>query len=188
MQHKECSSCKQTKSVADFTSAGRGKNNFKTTDTYHSHCKACNAERARKWRKVNPNYRGTGKNSKVPVEDRLTLSAIRQRIVDCKQRAKKYDQPEPTIDEDFLFDLLKHQQQMRCALTGVTMVVKKGHPLCISLDKIEADGSYSPDNVQWVTWAANRAKGDLDTSVFIDMCACVIEYQKVQRLSKGSVS
>lgn len=57
---------------------------------------------------------------------------------------------------------------------------------CLSIDKIRPEGGYVEGNVQWVAWAVNRAKGDMETDVFVDMCRQVLEYQKVQRLSKGA--
>jgi len=102
------------------------------------------------------------------------MSLIRQRLLDAKQRIAKYNQIELDFDEDYLYRLI-NQQDRKCALTALDFVVEKGSPLCPSLDKIEAAKGYTIGNVQWLSWAANRAKGDLENSDFVEMCKRVVE-------------
>jgi len=170
---KYCTSCDQTKPISDFTKSGTN-GNWKSSADVHSYCKACNAARAREWRAKHKNYRGSGRVTKIPVQDRPLMSLVRHRLSCAKTRIKKFNQIETDLDEDYLFDLIKSQNET-CLLTGIPFVYKKSHPLCPSLDKIESDKGYVKGNVQWLSWAVNRAKGDLDTHDFVSMCKRVVE-------------
>ena len=190
MTTKICTKCNEDKPLDMFPlerSHTSYRNQGLSVRTHRTECRPCSAERAREWRKTHPNYRGTGKVNGIPLEDRILVSAIRIRISQAKQRAIKYDQETPDIDLQFMYELYKAQDS-KCALSGVKMRVEKGAITCPSIDKIKADRGYIKGNVQWVAWAVNRAKGDMDEDVFFDMCNQILEYQKVQRLSKGSVS
>ena len=184
MQSKLCNECGQTKNIEEFTRTST-RANFKTSgQTHHSYCKACNARRAREWRKSRPNYRGSGRLKAVPEEDRLLMSAIRQRLADTRGRCKKFNKPAPTVTDQELYELFIAQDRA-CALTGTMLVIEKDHPLCLSLDKKEPDKGYDLGNVQWLAWCVNRAKGDLSLDHFYEMCEVVLDNRKVQRLSKG---
>jgi len=181
MQTKLCNSCGLTKPLEDFT---RSNNHFKyqKSDTRHSYCRICNADRAREWRKKNPNYRGTGKLKGIPDEDRMLMSAIRQRLIDARSRAKKSSKTSPTVDANYLYDLFKKQNR-KCAITNIDLTIEQNHPLCLSLDQINPSDGYKEGNVQWLAWCVNRAKGDLSLNDFYDMCEVVLNNRKVQRLS-----
>lgn len=187
MQTKHCIECDTTKPLSEFTQT-KPKDHYKAQPSYHTYCKACNALRAKQWRKDNgSSYRGSGKVKSIPAEDRLLMSAIRSRVSDAKQRCKKLGKPEPSITAEYLYEVFKNQDR-KCALTRADLVIEKEHPLCLSLDQIEPSKGYVEGNVQWLAWAVNRAKGDLDLIDFIGMCESVLEYRKEQRLSNGSVS
>lgn len=109
------------------------------------------------------------------------MSAIRNRLKDAKARSKKYNK-DLDVDDVYLYELFK-QQAKCCALTGAELMIEIGHPLCLSLDQIDPTKGYIVGNVQWLAWVVNRAKGDLDTEHFYEMCEAVIEHRKVQRLS-----
>lgn len=181
---KTCGCCGETKLVSDFTLSG-GRAHYKIKGTTHSYCKACNAARAREWRKSNKNYKGSGRIKKVPVEDRMIMSLIRQRLVDARIRSKKFELPAVDLCEDYLFELYK-KSNGTCALLGYQMVIEKGHPLCPSLDQINPAEGYRLGNVQWVCWVSNRAKGDMSSDDFYRMCELALEQRKVQRLSKAA--
>jgi len=183
---RSCKECGETKPLQEFTKAKLNENwkksdNFKhpTSQSYHSYCKPCNAAKARAYRKAysekhGQGYRGTGKLKKVPPEDRKLMSLIRGRITEAKSRASKYNQVTPDIDEDYLYELI-NLQDLKCAATGCPFVIEKKHPLCPSLDKIYPELGYVKGNIQWLSWAANRAKGDMTTLDFIEMCRRVVE-------------
>jgi hypothetical protein len=122
----------------------------------------------------------------VPEEDRLLMSAIRARVQNAKGNSKRLKHPIPvSVTAEYLYELFK-QQEGKCALSGVDLKIEVGAVTCLSLDKIHPELGYIEGNVQWVAWAVNRAKGDMETDVFLDMCKKVYEYGKVQRLSKST--
>lgn len=176
---KHCRICDETKPLTEFAKSKASTNFRSSNTTHHGYCKSCNAARAREWRKARPGYRGSGLLKKVPKEDRLLMSAIRSRLSCAKRRSGGEVLSAEAAYEIFL------KQERRCALTNVRITLEKGHPLCISLDQIIPGQGYTVDNVQWLAWSVNRAKGDLTTEQFIDMCKAVLQ-QKEQRLSKGT--
>lgn len=185
---KTCSQCGIEKSLEEFTKAKASKN-FKSANskqTHHTYCKSCNASRAREWRKTHTNYKGSGRITDIPAEDRLLMSAIRQRITDAKSRCKKFGKSPPEIADIQMYELYKLQDR-KCALTGADFVLETNHQLSPSLDQIDPGKGYVLGNVQWLAWCVNRAKGDLSLSDFYEMCSVVLD-RKEQRLSNGSES
>lgn len=182
MATRLCKMCENQICVTEMMKAP-SKQNWKNTSrprqSYHSYCKPCRAEYARQFRakytsENGKGYRGSDKIKKVEPKDRKLMSLIRGRLVEANGRAKKFNKITPDIDEDFLLNLFEFQNR-KCALTGIDFVIEKKHPLCPSLDKIEPDKGYTKDNVQWLSWAANRAKGDLTTHDFVTMCKRIVE-------------
>jgi hypothetical protein len=188
MQTKTCNSCNELKPLDEFTRATAG-NNFKSSRaTHHTYCKVCNAARAKAWRlKHGSAYRGSGRVKSIPLEDRLLMSAIRHRLKDARSRCKKFGKTAPALTDLYLYELFLSQDRA-CALTGAPLVFDKDHPLCLSLDQKDPGKGYIEGNVQWLAWAVNRAKGDLSSDHFYEMCEVVLEHRKAQRLSTGSES
>ena len=187
MQSRKCNQCGEVKSLDDFTRANPS-NSFKNVHrTHHSYCRPCNALRAKVWRTARPGYRGSGKLKSTPPEDRVLVSAIRQRLVDARSRCKKLGKEPPQVSADYLYQLYLKQERS-CALTGSLLVLEKEHPLCLSLDQVDPSRGYIEGNVQWLAWCVNRAKGDLSMDHFYEMCEVILDHRKVQRLSNGSAS
>lgn len=73
-------------------------------------------------------------------------------------------------------------QNYRCALSGLELTcnLKKGvkFPFNASIDRIEAGGSYSEDNIQIVCQALNHWRADTTVEDFIKVCAAVAEFNK----------
>ena len=59
-------------------------------------------------------------------------------------------------------------QDWKCALTGVYLTTSG--PNMISMDRIDPDGGYTQDNIQFTTWVANRAKTDMSIDEFVELC------------------
>jgi len=177
---KTCTKCGETKPIDLFSNRGKGKNNFARKNAKHwdpkkSTCKDCDAAYAREFRKNNPGYRGSGKNTKYPKEKRMLLSAIRKRFNVCMINQRKRGKQFTTdINDDYLYELFQ-QQEGKCRYTGHPMVIDTKHLLTLSLDKIVPEKGYMQGNVQWVCWAVNRAKGELKEADFLDMCRLVTE-------------
>ena len=166
-----CTKCSVEKPIDHF---GKSSNELAYRKSKVSQCKECLATKAREWRKKNPRYRGSGVLSKIPREDRLLYSAIGARLSDAKTRTKKSDLPECDLDKDYLYNLFKSQNGL-CAIANTPLKVEVDSLDCLSLDKIKPDLGYVKDNVQWVTWAINRAKGEMTMEQFMSMCRRVIQ-------------
>lgn len=73
---------------------------------------------------------------------------------------------------DFLIELWK-QQEGQCKLTGLSMVLNviKGetNDMIVSVDRIDSDSQYSPENLQLTCWFANRWKGTTPNDQFINL-------------------
>ena len=180
MKTRTCSQCRITKSLCEFPTP-RKSLNFKEDKSVYAPCRACNASRARRWREKNQGYKGSGRILSVPIEDRLIMSMVRARLTEARSRVRKFNLPTPDLDDVYLLDLFKSQNG-RCALLGHAMVVERKHPLCPSLDQIEPGKGYMRGNVQWVTWVANRAKGDLSADDFYQMCKLAIEHREAHKV------
>lgn len=101
------------------------------------------------------------------------LSAL---LGNSKARSKKlgYDFD---LDKAFLFELWNLQEGL-CALTKEPLSLEEGQSRwvgsLVSLDRIDSSKGYTRDNVQFVTSAANYAKGSLTVEQFVDLCKKVI--------------
>lgn len=62
-------------------------------------------------------------------------------------------------------------QQGLCAYTGRQLT----HGVDASLDRIDNQRGYFPDNIQWVHTDINRMKSDFDAEYFIQLCKEVTE-------------
>ena len=189
---KECSKCKVTKPLTDFSVHSRksnnplkrgttiGQKNVREDDVkLNSRCKSCCAEDQREFRKRHKeltgstDYRGSGKTTRYPAEDHELISAIRRRLTQTKTNAKKRDVT-CNLSEEYLYELFKQQKGI-CALSGVPIQIEGNSNLRLSIDKITPDKGYTEGNVQWTIFAANRAKGDLTQDDFVELCKLIIE-------------
>ena len=184
-----CKRCQQDKPIEAFAIDGRqGSNNFKNPHKmingirYRNYCKECAAKKAKEYRDARPglwkkyvksNYNGRIK--KVPLEDRLLMSAIRTKITESRTNNKARHSNRPfDIDEDYLYSLWKEQKGL-CYLTGVPMILEKGQVNSLSLDKVIPELGYVKGNVKWCCWAANRAKGDMSIELLVRLCKRIVE-------------
>lgn len=70
-------------------------------------------------------------------------------------------------------------QNWRCALSGIKMTFGKGGEATnISVDRIQAGGEYSPENIRLVCSAINKFRSNLKTEDFIYFCKCVANHNK----------
>lgn len=70
-----------------------------------------------------------------------------------------------------------NSQDWKCALTGVYLTTSG--PNMISIDRVDPNGGYTPDNIQFTTWLANRAKTNMTTDEFVKLCSQVINHTSV---------
>lgn len=189
---KECTKCKVTKPLTDFSIHSRKSNNplkrgnsivRKTTREndvkLNPRCKSCCAEDQREFRKRHKeltgcaDYRGSGKTTRYPTEDHELISAIRQRLSQTRSNAKKRGVT-LNLSEDYLYELFKQQKGI-CALSGVPVQIEGNSNLRLSIDRIIPAKGYTEGNVQWTIFAANRAKGDLTQDDFVKLCKLIME-------------
>lgn len=101
----------------------------------------------------------------------------------AKTRAAKSDR-EFSIDIDFLADLWTAQDG-KCALTWMQLSLddyeygkRFYRPYSPSLDRINADGGYTPDNTRLVCTVVNLALNRFGDSVFDVMCEAYIKKKR----------
>ena len=179
---KVCKRCNIEKELDLFPSIVRGSDvRFRDySKSYGGKCKRCKADEAKAYRDSRPNlwkkYRESSKLKKLeekePKELQLLKSAIATRRVEAKGRHKKKHSTE-VVSKDYLLKLWNNQNGL-CVFSGVKMSLVRKTKDTLSLDQIIAGDGYVEGNVQWVTWAVNRAKRDMSTDDFINMCKLVV--------------
>ena len=174
METKQCSACKQTLTIDNFSKSGRSANNYKGKSSvvrYSSRCKPCTSEYAREWRRKNPQYDKTrDRNSRESDTEKLLRSMLKARVGEAKTRARKYNKA-----FDINYEYVRDIYTGYCAISKTELLVEKGSLDVPSLDCIDPSKGYVRGNVQWLTWRINRAKGEQSQSDFISMCKAVLE-------------
>ena len=164
---KECRTCGEVKPLTDFPY--QRKHGWRGTGAgnYRLDCKECVAAAARAYRKTYTPQGGEAKRNRTVLE-----SAIQARTQDAKIRAVKgglaFD-----ITPEYMHELFVASGG-KCALSGLPMELDKGSLGVLSIDQIEAGLGYTRGNVQWLRWDVNRAKGEMGTLQFIDLCRSVV--------------
>lgn len=85
------------------------------------------------------------------------------------------------IGPDDLIEMFVRQKGL-CAISAVPMELESGtggikNPLAMSVDRIDSDGNYTPDNIQLVCAAINFMKQEMTMDQFVQWCARVAIYQ-----------
>src|SRR5512139_3106289 len=161
---KTCRTCGITKSLDEFP--WQQKHGYRGTGTgqHRADCKECTAARAREYRKT---YIPKGRTLRKDVDQTL-WSAVQAKVTDARQR-----NPEGCVSADFMYDLY-HKQSGICAVSGLQMSTTKGDLGILSIDQKQPGLGYTEDNVQWVRWDVNRAKGELTMQQLVDMCRAIV--------------
>ena len=174
METRKCNKCNVIKPTTDFgaTKVPDNSTNYnQVKPTIRKECLACEAQRAREFRKRFKNYRGSGKLKSIPEEHKYIMSAIRVKVQEARQNSKRSNRPFD-IDANYIYELWKTQNN-KCIYTNEDFVIEKNHNGNLSIDKIVPDLGYVKGNLQLVCWAVNRAKGDLSHEVFLKMCEII---------------
>lgn len=197
---KTCCKCKQTKPLDLFW------NDRSKKDDKQTQCIECLKARHKKYREANPDYFKTYSAVKYRAEGRFNnkqrysrnaeafksrrkdfLMTVRGRLM-CllgvaRDRASKVGR-EFSIDIDFLADLWI-QQDGKCALTGMRFSLddyeygkRFYRPYSPSIDRVNADGGYTPDNTRLVCTVVNLALNRFGDSVFDVMCEAYIKKKR----------
>jgi len=118
-----------------------------------------------------------GRLKNIPDEHKHIMSLIRHRFACARARIQKKNMIPSDLDEQYLWDLMQ-AQNFKCKYTGIEFVYEKQHLLCPSLDQIIPSKGYMKGNVQWISWACNWSKGDMDEHDFLALCNRVTEHTK----------
>lgn len=189
MQEKElqrrsraCSICGSEKSLSEFEKMpkkkfGRG-----------YRCNQCNRERNRTRNHkdyldrpvANCNYCGT--QYRMANKNHMYCSTSCRNHSNFNSNEHKYitalltkKRREDGLTRANILELLKDQDGF-CALSNEPMTMIRGSgqvPTNVSIDRIEAGGSYSKDNIQLVCSAVNSFRRDLSVEDYIDWCTKV---------------
>lgn len=114
-------------------------------------------ERADRRGNRNPRYKGT---LDIP---RDVLGRIER---GCKNRSKDIHS-ELTLED---LQVVWEKSEGKCAYTGLPIEIKK----TASVDRIDSDGDYTKDNIQFVHKDVNRMKQDFTEDYFISLCTAIV--------------
>lgn len=181
MYTKTCRTCGEVKPLGDYPYQIKYGFRGDSPGSYRKDCKQCTAEKARAYRKSYT--KGGGYRAGV---DKLLYSACSCRVGDARARANK-SRVEFNISTDFMYDLYIRQGAV-CAISGIGLSLEKGAHHVLSIDKVDPCRGYTEDNVQWVSWAVNRAKGDLSKADFLEMCRAIVrcnDYPEMEYAQAG---
>jgi hypothetical protein len=153
--------------MSDLATQAREHKNTINRAYYQRHRERLSAEETARRR-----VRGPEENRRRSLKDRSTPRGFLLGLA-CAARQRSVKRGiEFSITRDYLVRLFEEQEGC-CALTGqpMTMVVGQGRVRTnISVDRIDAARGYVEGNLQLVCDHVNRAKGDLTTDEFIEMC------------------
>lgn len=99
----------------------------------------------------------------------------------------------PVLTREWLRELYESQNGL-CAISGLpigfpeTSVARRRGDVTASLDRIDSDRGYEPDNVQWVHKDINRMKADLPAERFLELCSVIAEHNTWRRKMKLEVA
>jgi hypothetical protein len=80
-------------------------------------------------------------------------------------------------------------QNGKCALTGWPLTLKskaRDYRATASLDRIDSDGPYTRDNIQWVHKDVNRLKNNFNETRFFELCRAVADHKDETKRLRGS--
>lgn len=110
--------------------------------------------------------------------NRLNSRIFEKLKCQAKRRKLEFD-----LDKEFLYELLK-KQNFKCALSGLDLRIANTaaeHEIGftnLSLDRIDSNGGYTKNNVQWVHKLINVMKWSLSKEIFIFFCREVANNNK----------
>ncbi len=102
-------------------------------------------------------------------------------LSNAKRRAKKSEM-DFNLNSKFLWDLFLKQKR-KCALSGEDIKFSPTNHRrsegTASLDRIDSNGGYTKNNVQWVHKHINNLKMEFTQKEFFEWCKKVVEYNKL---------
>jgi len=150
---KTCFKCKETKSLALFF------RHHQTSDGFHSWCKECCTDgNKRSRKKLNSTIEGRARvflrNARKSAEKRQQVFAL-------------------TIDN--VVSCWKEQDGV-CVYSGRKMTLDAGHLNTVSIERINSNEGYTPENTVLVCQAINRMKSNFEFDDFYNLCRDVAAF------------
>lgn len=136
---------------------------------YHNHKERLAADESHKEKRRQASKRHRDNNpgkeadkSRRYVKNNRTGAILRNAKSRAKNRGHKC-----TIDKEWVE---KRLAPMQCEVTGVKLEWSPGskHPLLPSLDRIDPNKGYTPENTRVTSWIFNRARGTFSDQEVLD--------------------
>lgn len=138
-----------------------------TSDGFHSWCKSCC--------KIG--------NNKSRLKAYSTFDGrINTFLRSCKNSAKKRNQEFRLTRQDFI-DMWKNQSGA-CAYTGLKMDLTPNTDFSVSVERIDSNIGYIPENTILTTTAINRMKSNFSAEFFYKMCRDVTIWLSDENLDR----
>lgn len=157
---KTCFCCKAAKPYTLFFKHNQ------TSDGYHSWCKDC----------------CTLGNKRSRAKLRSTIEGRASVFLKSAKRGAATRQQEFSLVAADIVDCWNSQQQM-CAYSGRVMTLESGHLHTVSIERIDSNKGYIPENTILVCQAINRMKSDFELNDFYDLCRDVAVFLGDEKLS-----
>lgn len=144
-----CSKCKKFKPLGDFVNDNRlASMNIRYGKSYQ--CKECRKEYQDKWNKMERAKEIHALNEKI----RRERHPERTMVVNAKIRARENGLEFNLKKEDIVIPEF-------CPVLGIKLVFGTGklHDNSPTLDRIDNNKGYTKDNIQVISWRANKIKG-----------------------------
>lgn len=144
---KTCFSCKTSKPHSLFFKHNQ------TADGYHSWCKSCCTEGNKRSRaKINSTIEG---RARVFLQNAKKAAAKRQQAFAL------------TVDDVVA---CWEEQDGVCVYSGRQMTLSAGQLTTVSIERINSNEGYTPENTVLVCQAINRMKSDFEFDDFYNLC------------------
>lgn len=149
---KQCNRCLVDKHLSDFSK------NSKAKDGLQYRCRACdlayqNERRVKNRDSLTQYYRDYQKERRKNFDYRL------QMLVNASKQRARLNQREHSISVEDVKAI--YPPDGRCPIFGVTLAFNKAgfRDDSPSIDRIDSSKGYTRDNIQVISWKANRIKG-----------------------------
>lgn len=188
---KRCNKCGQEKEFTAFHKQANCKDGRRpdckacrcvATRTYYGRNRREIVEKRRKWRTANRPTERFNSWTYYAKPEKRALRLLRL----AEYRAKKFGR-EIDLDVEFIEEKLRGGV---CEATGIpfdfgkNMAFKRRSPFAPSIDRIDAQGGYTKDNVRVVVFIHNAACGDWGEQVVVEYAKVLLAQQTPGRATK----